>query len=103
MSRIAIAIAGVVLILCSCSVLLLGLFVGDQEPVTERIPTSVPLKSTGTRIPTVAPTAIPIITSVPIIRAPVCCVMCSKGKACGDTCIAKDLACKVGQGCACDR
>jgi hypothetical protein len=31
-----------------------------------------------------------------------CCKMCSKGKACGDSCIARDRSCKKGQGCACD-
>lgn len=31
-----------------------------------------------------------------------CCKICSKGKACGDTCIARDKVCHVGPGCACD-
>jgi hypothetical protein len=31
-----------------------------------------------------------------------CCKICSTGKACGDTCIARDKACHVGAGCACD-
>ena len=31
-----------------------------------------------------------------------CCKTCSKGKACGDSCIAKDKACKKGRGCACN-
>jgi hypothetical protein len=31
-----------------------------------------------------------------------CCKICSKGKACGNTCIARDKVCRVGPGCACD-
>jgi hypothetical protein len=31
-----------------------------------------------------------------------CCKVCSKGKACGDSCIARYKTCHKGQGCACD-
>lgn len=31
-----------------------------------------------------------------------CCKTCKKGKACGDSCIARDKSCKKGKGCACD-
>lgn len=31
-----------------------------------------------------------------------CCKICRKGKACGDSCIARDRECRVGPGCACD-
>lgn len=31
-----------------------------------------------------------------------CCKHCSKGKACGDSCIARDRRCSKGAGCACD-
>lgn len=31
-----------------------------------------------------------------------CCKVCTRGKACGDTCISKSRACHVGAGCACD-
>ena len=31
-----------------------------------------------------------------------CCKTCTKGKACGDSCISKDKTCNVGKGCACD-
>lgn len=30
-----------------------------------------------------------------------CCKVCHKGKACGDTCIARTKTCHVGPGCAC--
>jgi hypothetical protein len=31
-----------------------------------------------------------------------CCKICKAGKACGDSCIARDKQCHVGKGCACD-
>lgn len=31
-----------------------------------------------------------------------CCKQCSKGKACGDSCISRDKQCHKGIGCACD-
>ena len=31
-----------------------------------------------------------------------CCKVCHKGKACGDSCIARDKTCKKGKGCACN-
>lgn len=34
--------------------------------------------------------------------ADTCCKVCRKGKACGNTCIARDKTCSVGPGCACD-
>lgn len=32
-----------------------------------------------------------------------CCKFCSKGKACGNTCISRAFTCRVGCGCACQR
>lgn len=31
-----------------------------------------------------------------------CCKVCTKGKACGDSCIARDKICHKGAGCACN-
>ena len=31
-----------------------------------------------------------------------CCKICSKGKACGDSCIARWKTCHKGKGCACN-
>jgi hypothetical protein len=31
-----------------------------------------------------------------------CCKVCSKGKACGNSCISRDKECHKGKGCACD-
>jgi hypothetical protein len=38
----------------------------------------------------------------PELEPEVCCKICHKGKACGDTCIARDKACTLAPGCACD-
>ncbi len=35
-------------------------------------------------------------------RPPGCCRTCSAGKACGDSCIARDKTCNKGPGCACN-
>lgn len=32
-----------------------------------------------------------------------CCKFCSKGKACGDSCISRSFTCRKGCGCACQR
>lgn len=32
-----------------------------------------------------------------------CCKICSKGKACGDSCISRDYECHQPPGCACDK
>lgn len=31
-----------------------------------------------------------------------CCKVCKTGKACGDTCIARDKTCRTSGGCACN-
>ena len=31
-----------------------------------------------------------------------CCKVCTTGKACGDSCIAKNKTCNAGAGCACN-
>ncbi|MFV8754527.1 GmrSD restriction endonuclease domain-containing protein [Nannocystaceae bacterium ST9] len=45
-------------------------------------------------------------TSEPSIDTPrkpgECCKVCKKGKACGDTCVARDSTCTATPGCACD-
>ena len=37
-----------------------------------------------------------------VVKQQACCKICRAGKACGDTCIARDKVCHVGPGCACD-
>ena len=41
--------------------------------------------------------------STPTSAPRVCCKYCSKGKACGDSCIARNKTCWKGPGCACNR
>jgi hypothetical protein len=46
-------------------------------------------------------------SSEPALGAPgasptACCKMCTKGKACGNACIAQDENCQQPPGCACD-
>lgn len=36
------------------------------------------------------------------IPASKCCKVCSKGKACGNSCISRSYNCHKGRGCACD-
>ena len=62
-------------------------------PTTAPTPTVTPVP-TDTPVPPVEP------TSTPTRRA--CCKICTKGKACGDTCIRRDHTCHVGPGCACN-
>ena len=38
----------------------------------------------------------------PAASAMACCKTCTKGKACGNSCIARDKQCQQPPGCACD-
>lgn len=40
--------------------------------------------------------------TVPAQEVKQCCKYCSKGKACGDSCISKSYTCHKGPGCACN-
>lgn len=44
----------------------------------------------------------PLFDVAPAPAPEECCKVCHKGKACGDTCIARDKICRAGPGCACD-
>jgi uncharacterized protein YraI len=59
-------------------------------------------------IPTPIPVVAPMSTAPPSVDGPAqppaaraCCMVCSKGKACGDSCIAADKQCNKPPGCAC--
>ena len=52
--------------------------------------------------PSLAEDAPAALASPPAGQTEECCKVCRKGKACGDTCIARDKTCRVGPGCACD-
>lgn len=62
--------------------------------------------ATATPIPTATPLPTPPPQSFPnpppSNSSPSCCKVCSAGKACGDSCIAKDKSCNKPPGCACN-
>lgn len=58
--------------------------------------------SPSTGVPFTAQREFSASFSYTCIPASDCCKICSKGKACGDTCIRRDYTCHVGRGCACD-
>ncbi len=82
--------------------------------------TATKIKATTTRLVTKAPTrtlrptTIPTIflpptdTPAPLVVQPTnppaqaCCKVCTTGKACGDSCIARDKTCHKPPGCACN-
>jgi hypothetical protein len=80
----------------------------DNPPVKVSVAATIPARPTPTYTPSPTPTSIPIraITPVPTpYSAPsvrTCCKICSKGKACGDSCIARNETCHKGVGCACN-
>lgn len=62
--------------------------------------------NTPTMPPVVAPALIPQPAATEPTLRPAssgCCKHCSKGKACGDACIAKNEVCTDPPGCACDQ
>ena len=62
-------------------------------PVVPAVPTPAPE-------PYVAPT--PVAPVAPSVPTNTCCKVCSKGKACGDSCISRSYTCHKPPGCACD-
>ncbi len=54
------------------------------------------------RPPVAAPAPMTPIPGKVIRLAQGCCKTCSKGKACGDSCISRAKQCHKGPGCACD-
>lgn len=86
-----------------------------QKPTATQLVTKVPTRTLGpTRTPAPTHTPIPTIflpptdTPVPVVVQPtnppvqVCCKVCIAGKACGDSCIAKNKTCHQPPGCACN-
>jgi hypothetical protein len=45
---------------------------------------------------------VPVQTAFSTLDREGCCKTCRKGKACGDSCIARDKQCHKPPGCACD-
>jgi hypothetical protein len=66
-------------------------------PISEPKPVVVPvIPHPAVPAPTVY---VPDPTPAPVSS---CCKICSKGKACGDSCISRSYTCHKGPGCACD-
>jgi hypothetical protein len=72
--------------------------VADEEPVVD-VPVTAPEADLVTEAPVVVDE--PQSEPSPLPTGP-CCRTCRKGKACGDTCVARDRECTVEPGCACD-
>lgn len=96
-NRILPILALIIVVLCIV-ISLIGLASEREEIMPEHLPTPA---NTSTPIEEIlSPTAMPV--AQPTIASQVCCKNCIKGKACGDSCIAKDKDCPVGSGCACN-
>jgi SH3-like domain-containing protein len=64
-------------------------------------PTPRPVMRLGTPTPTLR-TAPPQPAIAPTAVRRNCCKICTKGKACGDSCINRNYTCRQPPGCACD-
>lgn len=72
-----------------------------EAPVDEPEEKPEPILS-GPPLRTTPPQTTPPIPLSSCIPATQCCKICSRGKACGNTCISRGYTCHVGRGCACD-
>lgn len=61
---------------------------------------AAPQSTSGRGVATQRPATQRPATDAPQSRT--CCRVCTTGKACGDSCIARNLNCNKGAGCACD-
>jgi hypothetical protein len=92
------------LVVLTCSVLTTGVSPADDQTPAPQVETAafhsftqdVPPRSAEffTSLRLTSPAAQPAQQS--------CCKICTVGKACGNTCIAREKTCHVGPGCACD-
>lgn len=74
----------------------LNLAGGIALPVTPQAPMPAALQPA----PQPSPSVLPSPSPVPVRRT--CCKYCSKGKACGNSCISRSYTCRKGVGCACN-
>ncbi|MFA5107689.1 MAG: hypothetical protein WC497_05190 [Patescibacteria group bacterium] len=76
----------------------------EPRPTPQPEPEVIPQpKNTELQVP---PTPTPEPQPAPKVVTPpknTCCKICSKGKACGDSCISRSYTCHKGPGCACDQ
>lgn len=63
--------------------------------------TESPLASRTSGAAAPFPTPLPVVVT-PAPPRPSCCRVCSTGKACGDSCIARSSSCSIASGCACN-
>jgi hypothetical protein len=116
-------------LICSCVLVVVACDRAPMQPISPSGPTRTPTAAAGEPIreaPTAEeqtpgkPIAEPIAESAAEEQNPTepsseatempessqtsgaCCRTCRKGKACGDTCVARDRECTVAPGCACD-
>lgn len=81
---------------------LLGLLlVAAWAPPSRAAPTGAQFEQSETPRTTSA-AALPLDHPAACVPREQCCKLCSKGKACGNTCIRADYNCHKGRGCACD-
>lgn len=73
----------------------------DPTPETHAPPASSTPSSTTSRLAAHGLTSL-LQRSPTAELAQRCCKTCRKGKACGDSCIARTKTCRVGPGCACN-
>ena len=72
----------------------------DTPPEATPIQTPAPLNSPAPEANDGILKSLGVNDQQPVTQA--CCKICTKGKACGNTCIARDKICHVGPGCACN-
>jgi hypothetical protein len=65
-------------------------------------PAPVPPAAVPPSPPARPPAAVPAAPARPAAPTAACCRVCTTGKACGNSCIAARLNCRVGAGCACN-
>lgn len=74
--------------------------VGQAEQISTEIENAVCENSDGS--PVQQATGFELIQFDGDQLASACCKICTKGKACGNSCIQKSKTCHKGRGCACD-
>lgn len=74
--------------------------VSTVPTVAPSAPVNVPTKEIPVKV--IAPAPEKVADPAPTKMENSCCKICSKGKACGDSCISRSYVCHKGPGCACD-
>ncbi len=93
--------------LCCLVVVCVSLLLGVTAPFAQRpeegaAKASSSTITSGTELLLVSEGLLPV-TSEGCIPPSQCCKICSKGKACGDSCIRREYTCHKPRGCACNQ